>query len=111
MVSHATSAGKDQPEAGTSPAFTLGSTVATPGALAALVAAGMPTLTLLLRHMDGDFGELDAEDRRANQQDIAAGNGRVLSAYTLATGETIWIITNLVDGQGYDTCLLLPSEY
>ncbi len=94
MVSPATPAGNNQPAAHTNPAFTLGSTVATPGALSALTAAGMPTLTLLLRHMYGDFGELDAEDCRANQQDIAHGNGRVLSAYTLATGERIWIITN-----------------
>ena len=93
MVPHETPADNGQPAASTSPAFSLGSTVATPGALSALAASGMPTLTLLLRHMYGDFGELGAEDRRANQQDIAAGNGRVLSAYTLATEETIWIIT------------------
>ena len=91
--------------------FSLGFLHATPGALAALVAAGETPTTYLTRHLAGDFGALDPEDVRANRQDIAHGNGRVLSSYTLPTGVRLWLITNLVDGQGYDTCLLLPEDY
>jgi hypothetical protein len=85
--------------------------VATPGALAALVAADAEPTPYLARHLRGDYGELDAEDRRANDADVRAGRGRVLSAYRLPTGIKIWIITNLVDGTGYDTCILLPDDY
>jgi hypothetical protein len=92
-------------------AFTLGQTVATPDALAALVTSGQSPTDFLARHAAGDFGEVGDEDSRYNRQDIAAGNGRALSAYTLANQERIWIITNLVDGRRNDACLLLPNEY
>lgn len=91
--------------------FSLGQLVATPGALAALVTAGASSLPYLQRHVRGDYGDLDPEDRRYNDADVRRGDGRVLSAYHLPTGTRIWIITNLLDGQGYDTCILLPEEY
>jgi hypothetical protein len=91
--------------------FSPGTRTATPGALAALVAAGESPATYLARHLAGDFGDLDLEDVHANRRDIADGDGRVLSSYTLPTGVRLWLITNLMDGQGYDTCLLLPEEY
>jgi hypothetical protein len=42
-----------------SPRFALGPCVATPGALAALEAAGQTFLEFLARHQAGDWGELD----------------------------------------------------
>jgi hypothetical protein len=82
-----------------------------PGALAALLTAGTTPAPYLHRHLCGDYGELDPEDRRLNDADVRRGDGRVLSAYTLPSGACIWIITNLVAGQGFDTCILLPEEY
>jgi hypothetical protein len=59
------------------------------------------------RHASGDWGELDEHDRKANE--YAVENGlRVLSAYTLSSGERIWIIT---EADRSSTCILLPEEY
>jgi hypothetical protein len=91
--------------------FSPGALVATPGALAALLTAGTTPAPYLHRHLRCDYGELDPEDRRLNDADVRRGDGRVLSAYSLPTGSRIWLITNLVEGQGYDTCILLPEEY
>jgi len=44
--------------------FPLGRLVATPGALSALGEAQTLPLSLLERHQAGDWGELDAHDRR-----------------------------------------------
>jgi len=87
--------------------FPLGKIVATPGALAALEEAGDTPASLLDRHAAGDWGELGAEDIRENEFSLANGF-RLLSAYTLSTGERIWIIT---ESDRSCTTLLLPSEY
>lgn len=79
----------------------------TPAALDALTAAGADTRGLLDRHRRGDWGDLDAHDRAANDAALAEGE-RVLSAYTLPTGATVWIITE------YDrahTAILMPDDY
>jgi hypothetical protein len=91
--------------------FRLGQLVATPGALDDLIASEMRGADLLRRHVAGDFGDLDPDDIRANLGDIACGNGRVLSRYTLAGGQRLWVITNIVDGEACDTCILRPDEY
>lgn len=90
----------------------LGRIVATPGALRELERAGTSPALLLARHACGDWGELDAHDRAANQHALEDG-GRVLSAYNLPTGTRIWIITESEDDTGVrqSTCILLPSEY
>src|SRR5579862_40977 len=75
------------------PLVDLGWIVATPGALNALVEAGVSPTALLRRHVTGDWGELDEEDRAANNLALLTGM-RLLSAYTLPkTNERIWIIT------------------
>jgi hypothetical protein len=87
--------------------FPLGQVVATPGAMAALEATGQYPLAFLTRHAHGDRGELDAEDVKANE--FALINGlRLLSAYTLADGTRIWIIT---EADRSATTILLPEEY
>lgn len=87
--------------------FSLGQIVATPGALAALADAKQSALEFLARHARGDWGELDAEDREANDRAVIEG-ARILSAYTTNRGVRIWLITET--GRN-SSCLLLPEEY
>ena len=61
---------------------------------------------LLVRHIQGDWGEVDEEDQQTNNEALELGN-RVLSAYTL-DGEKIWIIT---EWDRSSTTVLFPSEY
>jgi hypothetical protein len=87
--------------------FPLGQIVATPGALAALEQAGQSAHEFLTRHVLGDWGDLDADDRRENELSLRAGF-RLLSAYRLCTGERLWVITEA--DRSVTTCLL-PEEY
>lgn len=89
------------------PLFPLGRTVATPGALALLDHAGVNASTLLARHQNGDFGDIDEADRVANANAIR-NHTRILSAYVLGRGIRIWIIT---EADRSVTTLLLPDEY
>jgi hypothetical protein len=94
------------------PLFDLGQIVATPGVLEALWHAGQTAGEFLTRHVSGDWGDLDDEDRQAN--DIAVSDGsRILSAYQTRKSERLWIITEATDdyGRRASSCLLLPSEY
>ncbi len=94
------------------PLFDLGQIVATPGALTALEEAQVSPASLISRHVTGDWGCVYADDKRANDESLKDGS-RILSAYILPTGTTIWIITEATDDQGRHsaTTLLLPSEY
>ena len=91
----------------TSPRFSLGRLVATPGALTALAAAGTSPLPYLTRHAAGDWGDVDAEDWAANDRALASGE-RLLSAYALPGGERLWIITEADRGA---STILVPSDY
>jgi hypothetical protein len=85
----------------------LGQIVATPGVLAALEENDQGPAEFLSRHRNGDWGEVDEEDRAAN--DWAAREGaRLLSVYRLKDGAKIWIIT---EWDRSATTLLLPEEY
>ena len=87
--------------------FAPGRLLATPGALAALTDAGVNGAAYFARHLAGDWGELDAEDRAANERALLTGE-RLLSAYTLPTGVRLWLIT---DADRSATTALLPAEY
>ena len=87
--------------------FDPGQIVATPGALAAFEASGEEPLAFLLRHVEGDWGELSPEDICENELSLQHG-WRLLSAYTLKNGTKIWIIT---EATRESTTILLPSEY
>ncbi len=87
--------------------FDPGFVAATPGALAALSVAGQNAMHFLARHLRGDWGDVDAADRQANDHALTH-HGRLLSAYTLHTGECLWIIT---EWDRSATTLLLPGEY
>jgi hypothetical protein len=66
--------------------FPFGRIVATPGTLEALEQAGQSAHELLTRHVSGDWGTLEADDRRENDLSLRAGL-RLLSAHHLTTGE------------------------
>jgi hypothetical protein len=87
--------------------FSLGRTVATPGALEALAEAGQTPQDFLSRHVQGDWGEVCAEDKRLNDQALVDGS-RLLSAYRTLRNVRIWIIT---EADRSSSCLLLPEEY
>ena len=94
------------------PKFKLGQTVATPGALEALEESGQSPGDFLERHVQGDWGILDDEDKQLNDQALNDGS-RILSAYKTLKGVKIWIITEAKDDNGNRsaTTLLLPEEY
>lgn len=89
------------------PKFPLGQIVVTPGALSALSASRQSPTPFLIRHVLGDWGELDQDDCAENERSLIHG-WRVLSAYTLANGTKIWIIT---EADRSVTTILLPPEY
>jgi hypothetical protein len=94
------------------PKFLPGRIVGTPGALAALQSSGQSPLEFLSRHLRGDWGDLDEEDRNLNDLALIDGS-RLLSAYVTSKGEKIWIITEAVDDDGHRaaTTILLAAEY
>jgi hypothetical protein len=88
--------------------FPLGEVVATPSALDALKAEGIHLSVLIARHETGDWGDLERDDWKANDDAVKRG-GRLLSAYTLPRTQTqVWVIT---ESDRSATTLLLPSEY
>ena len=88
-----------RPKAG----LALGRLLATPGALARLAEFGIPAAALLARHMAGDWGDVDADDRRANDRAVRDGD-RVLSAHETTAGR-VWLIT-----EWNRSTTLLPEE-
>lgn len=89
------------------PRFPLGQIVATPGALEAFRAADQTPEEFLARHVSGDWGNLDEEDKAENELSLEKGF-RLLSAYQLSTGVKIWVIT---ERDRSATTILLPDEY
>ncbi|MGA2440209.1 MAG: hypothetical protein ABSH08_04585 [Tepidisphaeraceae bacterium] len=87
--------------------FALGKIVATPGALAAMVKSGDSAQDLIKRHANGDWGEVCETDQRLNDQALVEG-ARLLSAYKLRDGVTLWIIS---EADRSATTFLLPDEY
>jgi hypothetical protein len=90
-----------------SPKFSHGQIVATPGALAAMEEHLCQPLTLLARHLAGDWGVLPAEDAQLNDEALKS-DGRLLSSYPLGGDTRIWVIT---EWDRSVTTFLLPSEY
>jgi len=81
--------------------------MATLGVLRALEASGDLPLPYFLRHLSGDWGDLDAHDVHENEESLKHG-WRILSAYSLSDGTKIWIIT---EADRSSTTFLLPEEY
>jgi len=75
------------------PLFTVGDVIAMLGALAAIGVSGDDLSAYLARHQSGDWGDIDAHDRRENKLALEQGF-RLMSVYTLSiTGVNIWVIT------------------
>lgn len=89
------------------PLFRLGQIVGTPGAVDAIKDAQQDPVELLLRHVTGDWGDLDDEDKKENELSVKEGF-RILSAYKLETGMKVWVIT---EWDRSVTTILLPEEY
>ena len=89
------------------PKFSPGQIVATPGALAAMEEHQCQPLTLLARHLAGDWGVLPAEDAQLND-DALKSDGRLLSSYPLGGDTRIWVIT---EWERSVTTFLKPDEY
>ena len=87
--------------------FGLGQLLATPGALAAIEQAGQMPALFINRHASGDWGEMCSDDWALNDKALESG-GRLLSAYSTAKGERIWVIT---ESDFRATTILLPDEY
>jgi hypothetical protein len=77
-------------------------------------------LFALQRHLKGDDGDLDKEDKEANEEvrRTGRGRGRVLSAYAVPAANDrhahinkIWIITDGLGTPEATTTVLYPHEY
>jgi hypothetical protein len=87
--------------------FLPGIIVATPAAIDAFDGANEDPSVYFNRHLSGDWGDLDESDKIQNEIALQS-DARILSAYNLADGSRIWIIT---EADRSSTCLLLPSDY
>jgi hypothetical protein len=86
--------------------FSLGIVVATPAALAAMEQEGVNPLMLLAKHSQGDWGDLDVSDLKANDEALVDGT-RIFSSYKIGTTK-FWVIT---EADRSSTTILLPDEY
>jgi hypothetical protein len=97
--------------------FDPGRVVITPGAMDLLHQHGVVPSKLLMRHAQSDWGDLDAQDKKANDSANQAGR-RLFSSYNVGPADKVWIISEAVDveaGQNPQcrelTTLLCPDEY
>ncbi len=65
-----------------------------------------------MRHLSGDWGDLDQEDCQLNDAALVDGS-RLLSAYVTRKNERLWIITEAADDEGrrLATTILKPEDY
>ncbi len=88
------------------PLFTPGQIVSTPAALAACEANSVDPMSLINKHIGGDWGKLSRDDVKANVQAIING-ARILSKYPVGD-DFVYVIT---EADRSSTCMLLTSEY
>lgn len=87
--------------------FQLGQTVATPGAIELMEQHNVSPVVFLDRHVSGDWGDLDPEDKARNDAALASGEERLFSSYNVGD-EKLWVIT---EWDRSVTTILLPSDY
>jgi hypothetical protein len=87
--------------------FRLGRTLITPGAEDALEKVGKNPLVFIVRHVLGDWGDVDEHDRLENEFSVRNGL-RILSAYQVTDDLKVWVIT---ESDRSVTTILLPEEY
>ena len=86
--------------------FKLGQIVATTAAKQTLANAQIDPRHLIVRHHQGDWGDVCEEDAELNNDAVKYG-GRLLSSY-LIEDEKLWIIT---EADRSATTLLMADEY
>ena len=102
------------------PLFPLGQVVATPGAIEVMERLGINPAALIARHVTGDWGDIDPEDRGLNERALVDGS-RILSVYGTAE-DPIWLITDgesdpddgcrsMTSGHRAATTILRPEDY
>jgi hypothetical protein len=85
--------------------FPLGRTVITVPALAKLTPDDIDKA--ITRHVAGDWGDVDDDDRRENELSLKKGF-RLFSVYHAHDGTKFWIIT---EADRSATTVLLPEDY
>jgi len=88
------------------PLFALGQTLTTPGAIVVMQGMGITPNSILSRHQCGDWGDMDPDDKSANDSALNTET-RIFSAYKFDT-VLLWIIT---EADRSATTILLPEEY
>lgn len=91
--------------------FELGQLVATPACIAFCETHKVEILDLVRRHHSGDWGDLEDEDKQANEAALKNG-ARLLSSYRVGD-DRVWILTEAAgdDHRRASTCVMLPSDY
>ena len=84
----------------------LGRVVMTPTVAAVAQQNNIDLVSLLRRHLRGDWGNLPSPDVEINNEQVAQG-GQVMSSYDVGPHK-IWIIT---DPGHRNTTVLLPTDY
>lgn len=95
--------------------FRHGDVVATRSALMVLKSFGLSALPLLIRHLQGDWGNIGAADYELNERALTTG-GRLFSSYDLTTAipasagsrPRVWIVT---EHDRSVTTICLPEDY
>jgi hypothetical protein len=87
--------------------FQAGQLLMTAGIKDLVVKEKLNLIPYVVRHLNGDWGDIPAEDARANQAALRDGD-RLLSAYQVTSEARVWIIT---ESDRSATTVLLPEEY
>jgi len=87
--------------------FELGQLVITQGAQELLERLGKSPFEYLLRHVQGDWGDMEDADKAENEFALTR-ELRIFSSYQLTEEEKLWIIS---EADRSATTTLLPSEY
>jgi hypothetical protein len=85
--------------------FRLGRLCATPNAKDNI--PNPEILAALVRHVGGDWGDVDEHDRKENELSLREGF-RLFSVYRSAQGTKFWVIT---EADRSVTTVLLPEDY
>ena len=98
-----------------SPLFPLGHVLATPQALQLLAQFDVPAFTLVNRHVTGDWGDMDSQDRWKNNLALVHNSERIVSAYKFTRTEGAERITEkfvvCTETDRSWTCVLTREEY
>jgi hypothetical protein len=88
------------------PMFSLGQIGITEGAVEALERTNILATSIVQRHVMGDWGDVNDQDKRTNELALEMG-GRILSSYKLPDHTEIWVTT---EPDRSATTVLLPGE-